>query len=325
MNKVASKIVHEYNCKECNKIYSSYHSLWNHNKKYHSDNILKKPDNILKKPDNILKKSDNILKKPDNIKTHYPCRYCDKIFNNIKTRWSHEKKCKIKKDNSTEIELEKIKLAQMEEENKLKMINIKQLELQIKLAKINKNNIINNSLINNNSHNQTNNGIINNVFVKYNDVSYNTLTNKERNEIFNSYNMIEESIKKIHFNPKLPEQNNLYITNLKDPYCNVFDGKQFSTLTKNELLPDLIDLHLFELYLSKNKYKLKKTIRDKISKLEEKLNKDNKKYTDENDKIHKNYKEYMVEIIKLLIYNSCDKNKLNTIKKIDDFIHKELK
>ena len=318
MNNVASKIVHEYNCKKCNKLYSSYHSLWNHNTKYHSDNI--------------LKKSNDILNNSDDIKTNYVCRHCNKIFTNIKTRWSHEQKCKIIKATNDELELEKIKLEQMKvetnkikEENKKNEIKIKKINAKIKLAKLNNGcSIINNSHNVNNSNNQTNNGTINNVFVKYNDVSYDTLTNKERNEIFNSFNMIEESIKKIHFNPTLPEQNNVYVTNLKDSYCNVFDGNQFSALTKNELLPDLIDLHLFELYLSKNKYKLKKTITDKIDKLEEKLNKNNKKYTDENDKIYKNYKEYMIEVIKLLIYNSCDKNKLDIIKKIDNFIRKEL-
>ena len=63
---------------------------------------------------------------------------------------------------------------------------------------------------------------------------------------------------------------------------------------------------------------------NKINKLEEKLNKNNKKYIDENDKIFKNYKEYMTEIIKLLIYNLCDKHKLESIKKINTFICKEL-
>ena len=48
--------------------------------------------------------------------------------------------------------------------------------------------------------------------LKYNNISYDTLTKKERNDIFNSHNMIEESIKQIHFNSKYPEQNNIYIT-----------------------------------------------------------------------------------------------------------------
>jgi uncharacterized membrane protein YukC len=65
-------------CKICNKYYSSQSSLCNHNKKFHSDNILKSSDNILK---------------------NYNCRKCNKIFKNIKTRWSHEKMCQINNNN----------------------------------------------------------------------------------------------------------------------------------------------------------------------------------------------------------------------------------
>ena len=201
-------------------------------------------------------------------------------------------------------------MSQIKEENK-------KIYAEIKLAKLNNTNITN-------SYNTTNNGTINNVYVKYNDVLYDTLTNKERNEIFNSYNMIEESIKKIHFNPNIPEQQNVYITNLKDRYCNVFDGKQISTLLKHELLPNLVDLHVFELCVSKDKYKLKNIITDKIDKLENQLNKEHVKYCDINDKVYKNYKEYIVEMVKILIYNLSDKNKIESLKKINNFICKEL-
>ena len=275
-----------YKCDKCNKNYASYQSLWNHNKRKH--------------------------------KPQYNCTYCDSVYKHKQSKCRHEQKCKTQKPKNEEIELEKIKLELLKEEHikneievqKLKEENAK-MKIQFKMCKTGGNII-------------TNNGTINNVFVKYNDISYDTLTNQERNEIFNSYNMIEESINKIHFNSNNPEQNNIYITNLKDPYCNIFDGNQFSTIKKNELLPDLIDLHLFELYLSKKKYKLKDNVVAKIDKLEEKLNKNPNKYIDENDKTYKNYKDYMIEIVKILIYNSCDKNKLDAIKKIDNFVRKEL-
>ena len=93
---------------------------------------------------------------------------------------------------------------------------------------------------------------------------------------------------------------------------------------KNELLDELIDNHLFELYLSKNKYKLKNATINKINRLEEKISKTNKKYTDVNDKVHKNYKDYMIDVLKLLVYNLSDKNKLEALKKIDSFVCKEL-
>jgi hypothetical protein len=248
MKNIKQKIISNYNCNICNKDYLSYQSLWNHNQKKH------------------------------NINHHEidKCKYCDKIFNRKDNLVRHNKICKIKKEHDDinskldEIKLEELKLKQLDAKNK-------NLELQIKLAKLNGNTI--NNTINNNCI------INNNVFIKYNDISYDTLTKQERNEIFNSYNMIEESIKKIHFNPDKPDQNNIYITNLKDLYCTVFTGTQFSALLKHDFLPDLIDLHLFELCLSKDKYKLKDSISQKINVLEKRISKDDKKYTDENDKV----------------------------------------
>lgn len=301
------KTIYDYKCEKCNKNYASYQSLWNHNKIKHTPNSNQGTPNCNQGTPN----SNQGTTKNNQQIVNYHCKYCNKSYKIQQSRWKHEQKCKTEKDKITKIELEKIKLELLKEENA-------KMRIQYKMSKNCKN------IITTNSHNQTTNCTINNIFVKYNDISYDTLTNQERNEIFNSYNMIEESINKIHFNSNNPEQNNIYITNLKDPYCNIFDGKQFSAITKNDLLPDLIDLHLFELYLSKKKYKLKNNVIAKIDKLEEKLNKNHNKYVDENDKIYKNYKDYMIEIVKILIYNSCDKNKLDAIKKIDNFVRKEL-
>jgi len=63
-------------CKICNKIYSSYQSLWIHNKKFHNQT------------------SDKVLICSDNGYKYYNCRLCNKNFTNVKTRWSHEKNVK---------------------------------------------------------------------------------------------------------------------------------------------------------------------------------------------------------------------------------------
>jgi len=302
------KTVYGYHCEKCNKDYSSYQSYWNHNKNKHKNN-------------EVDCGTKEVVNEVVCGTSSYNCKFCQKIFNDRSNKYKHQKICKLKDTIN-----DKMKLELLKEENKKNELELKKIYAEIKLAKLS-GNITNNTTNNNttnNTHNQTNNGTINNIFYKYNDISYDTLTKQERNEIFNSYNMIEESIKKIHFNPKKPEQNNIYITNLKDPYCNVFTGKQFSALMKHEFLPDLIDVHLFELCMSKDKYKLKDIIANKIDKLEERIGNDDKKYTDENDKIFKNYKEYLTEIVKLLIYNLSDKHKLESLKKINNFVCKEL-
>jgi len=71
----------EYKCNICNKIYSSYQSIWIHNKKFHKvcDNTTIIPDNTSIIPDK-----------------KYNCRTCLKKFNKFQNRWKHEKICKNK-------------------------------------------------------------------------------------------------------------------------------------------------------------------------------------------------------------------------------------
>tara|TARA_B110000971_G_C20015270_1_gene503607 strand:- start:117 stop:1322 length:1206 start_codon:yes stop_codon:yes gene_type:complete len=101
-----------YSCNICLKNYSSKSSLCNHNKKFH-DNT-----NII--PNNTLITNDNTFIIP-NIK-NYNCKFCSKIFNNVKTRWAHEKKCKIKSN----------EIAKLDAENKQKELEFKKIELEFK-------------------------------------------------------------------------------------------------------------------------------------------------------------------------------------------------
>jgi hypothetical protein len=65
--------IKSFSCDICKKNYSSYQSLWIHNKKFHKSPV-------------------------ENIVKTYNCRICSKIYNNVKSRWSHEKICKVKKE-----------------------------------------------------------------------------------------------------------------------------------------------------------------------------------------------------------------------------------
>jgi len=64
----------EFECIECMKKYTSYNSLWNHNKKYHVLN--------------------NEFK---NIgKNEVSCKYCKRYYTNKYTLYKHEIKCDYK-------------------------------------------------------------------------------------------------------------------------------------------------------------------------------------------------------------------------------------
>ena len=85
----------KYNCNHCNKTYSSYKTLWVHNKNQH----------------NGIKIEKNIIEeKPKIIDTEYSCRICNKVYKQRPARCRHEKNCNGKKQTDREIELENTKL-----------------------------------------------------------------------------------------------------------------------------------------------------------------------------------------------------------------------
>jgi hypothetical protein len=138
--------VYDYNCKDCNKGYTSYQSYWNHNKRYHNNISLKRFDNGLITTENSLINSNTGLLKTENETTNvkniksYNCRYCSKIYNNKNSRWSHEQKCKennveINKKN-TELEIIKEETKKIDAETRQKEVDIKQKEVDIRQKEI---------------------------------------------------------------------------------------------------------------------------------------------------------------------------------------------
>jgi len=80
------------------------------------------------------------------------------------------------------------------------------------------------------------------------------------------------------------------------------------------------------MFLSLNKYKdnIKSQTIDKINYLINMITKENQKYIDyeNNSKVYKNYKDYKIDVVKMLIYNNSDKNKFDQIKKLDELFEK---
>jgi hypothetical protein len=76
-----------YKCNICNKIYSSYKSLWNHNKKFHKNIITQ--NNLSITP--IITHNNLSINK-------LKCKYCSKIFAYNQGCWRHQKICKERVD-----------------------------------------------------------------------------------------------------------------------------------------------------------------------------------------------------------------------------------
>ena len=62
----------DFDCKKCNKKYSSYQSFWNHNKKFHSNDLIK-----------------------TNHEQNVQCEKCCKILSSRQSKWRHMKICKV--------------------------------------------------------------------------------------------------------------------------------------------------------------------------------------------------------------------------------------
>jgi len=295
----------QYRCNICNKDYSSYQSLWIHNKKFHNIIVTNMTPTVTNMTPNVTNKV-------------YECKFCNKSFNYRQNKYQHEKKCKIKEDSN--------KINQLEEKNnKINELEktINELKNQVAIIIKEKGKIhhktlqkINNQL--NNNGKITNIHNINNTYVKFGDIDYQKVLNdKQIKHILNKqYLSLEESIKQIHFNEELPEYSNIFITNMKDDLGYVFDGKQFISVRKNEMLNELIDTHVKEINLSleKNKNKLNEKYVNRLEKFLDMLNDDDTKFTDQdNQRIYPSYKAYKINSIKLLIYNESDKKKLDTL------------
>jgi len=85
----------EYKCNTCNKLYSSYQSMWIHNKKFHTKIA----------SDVGLQNSNGVL-----VSTVNNCKFCKKSFNNRQNKYRHEKICKSKDNKIDLLEKEIIKL-----------------------------------------------------------------------------------------------------------------------------------------------------------------------------------------------------------------------
>jgi len=207
-----------HSCKQCNKIYSSYKSLWNHNKKFHTNDIIK--NNHMH---NHLPIKNNHCENIEGEKTKI-CKFCNKIFSHYNNKWRHEKKCKnnklIKLKKEIEI-LESKKKILVTENNKLKNKNIQNINQN------NCNNNINNGTIDNK---HINNIVINQIGCeKIDSVPFNDILKI----LSTGNNMPITCIKNLNFNKNIPENHSFCTTTL--------EGKHFTRINHQTQKPEKVN------------------------------------------------------------------------------------
>jgi hypothetical protein len=208
----------------------------------------------------------------------YICTFCNKHYSTNSNLHKHLKNCKNKK-----ISTEKIK--ELEEKNtKLQETVEKLLEKTQNIGSMTTNNTNNN-----NNCNNTNNSVhihINN----YGEEDTKYITKQYiLNLLQKPYTAIPELIKHIHFNEEHPENQNIKITNKKEPYVKILKDNKWELQNKKDTINDLIDKQHSTLNESKIQKKMDKYLdeddKDRIEQFNDKYKKDDK------DLMNKLYKE----------------------------------
>jgi hypothetical protein len=238
----------------------------------------------------------------------FTCKICQNKFSSKSSMYRHMRaSCLVKKSNDAKNEAILARLVQIEEENKLLITNVKQLrtdneklkttveklsndDKKMRVVKKNTNNI---GTMNKN----TNNGTVINATINLVGYGNEDLSKLNKAEILKAlqtgYNSTVKLTEAVHFNPNFPEFHNVYISNMKDKYAMMHDGKQWTLTTKEDLIS--------KIYEDKKSY-----IEENLEEFVESLHPSRKRAlarwldTDDDDKKVKEIKEN----IKLLLYNS---------------------
>ena len=236
----------------------------------------------------------NVQVKKKSVTCNLICKFCKKTFSRNFTLNRHLKICKIK--------IVKIKRIEDKSIEELIEINKKLLEgqeslrneLKDEIKKDKKELLLNMKSLENNSGK-----IINNITViaynKQPDISH--LTEIDYLKIMNKgMYSIPSLIKAIHFNPKKPENTNIYIPNIRNKYVMAWNGLEWSMINREEILDDLYESNSNILIDKMDEFI------DIGDELDPKIMKKFKRFINkkENDEI----KDVIKEKIKLLLYNN---------------------
>jgi hypothetical protein len=291
-----------FQCKTCGKTYSSKQSLCNHTRiKHKHSNDTYMATNV---PLGTINTPINILNNTPDITTNmiFKCNYCDNVYKYKQGKYRHQKVCKF---NNTDV---------------ITQLKSKVSELENKITNMNTTNTTNNGHMNHGTivNGQLNNGPVNNNYIiKFGAEDLSAILSKEDMiKICNKkFTAIEESIKMTHFNKNKPELNNVIIKNLRDEYAYVHDGESYIVQDKNDIIADLIELHLDNIEMIINeenenniRNKLDKKVIERLESLRDRL--DDESEIKINEKRYENYKSYKINQIKLLIYNCINKLKI---------------
>ncbi len=260
-----------YECPRCNYKCDTLYNF----KRHLSKTILCKPTIEDIKIEDI--KIEN-CKKPN----LYFCKYCDSSFSIKINLKRHQETCKYK-DEEDEKSLEYLtkivdQLNKQLEENKneLKEKN-NQINELIKKAGNNNNNI--------------------NITLSYNNSSMDHISDSDMYACLRSCVLsVPNLVQKIHFDPNVPENHNIYINNIKTGYAMVYNGEQWELKDRNEMIENMIYKYEFKLEDWCSSEEIQAAYPNALKHLKE--------YTKRRDKNESEIMTNMKNEVKLILYNN---------------------
>ena len=247
-NKIKSRFIKHLNRKfTCQPILKDipveeiYNNYFNKNNIKKIDLLLKNEKKLGKVTQNsskITQKLGKVTQKKTSAKAYF-CKFCQKKFKHKSSKCTHEKnRCKIRQKNE---EYEDLK-------NLVNLLNIQLKEQKRQFKETEKkyqkqiDKLLDKTGINIGTQNNINN-IQNNIkILAYNKTDLSHLKDKDYMKFLNHHSFcVPHMIKQIHFNPKKPENHNVYISNIKNKYVMTYDGDKWNIKDRDEVIDDMIE------------------------------------------------------------------------------------
>ena len=245
-------IIIDIEIEECKKFILNGYSYKQFLSKFSKKNLSQNEPKMSQNEPNVSQNEPNVSQNEPKMSQNEPkiyknerecnfkCKYCSKKYKHVQSLNKHLKKCKEKeqdetvKQSMTELAIllnEKEKQLKEELDKKDKQIceQNKHIEQLIKRAGI----ITNNNITN----------VQNNIkLLNYNDTDTSDLTENDYVKCLEHYNFcIPHLIRRIHFNPKKPENHNIYISNLKNSYVMIYTNNKWKVKNRDDTITELID------------------------------------------------------------------------------------
>jgi hypothetical protein len=178
----------------------------------------------------LVEVSPKLAKNSNEISNLFKCKYCEQGYKHKSSLSKHIKYSCNK--NKTEDLTELVRLLNLQLEKQKDQLEHKDKQLETQSKQIEK---LMDKLEMNNTYNTIN--ITNNItLLNYKDTDMSHITDIDcRNFIENPLYCVIKLIEKVHFNPKKPENMNMYIPTLKEKYIMMYEDNKWMFANREKL------------------------------------------------------------------------------------------